>query len=197
MLDRGSASTLDRTELAAVTRDRTAGDGQVLVSIDLSDLPGCPVGRKASLEFSGDQRAGDLALAPQAMRVAASQRPSLPYASGRAASQFLHLHGDAGMPFITGDLDVVGRMRHRVDPGVDHRTQDLRTLGAGRPAAATSSRSCGWRRRSTAWRGGWDWTARSGPTRPGNRCLCATADEDFAKNGQYRTKIPRSRQKNH
>lgn len=40
-----------RADLAAVTTDRTASDGQALVSIDLSDLPGCPVGRKASVEF--------------------------------------------------------------------------------------------------------------------------------------------------
>ena len=50
-LIRGSAATLDRTELAAVTNNRTASDGQVLLSIDLSDLPGCPVARKASVEF--------------------------------------------------------------------------------------------------------------------------------------------------
>jgi CRP-like cAMP-binding protein/multidrug resistance efflux pump len=51
MLVRGSASTLDRADLVAVTNDRTGSDGQVLLSIDLSDLPGCPVGRKASVEF--------------------------------------------------------------------------------------------------------------------------------------------------
>jgi multidrug resistance efflux pump len=51
ILVRGSASTLDRADLVAVTNDRTGSDGQVLLSIDLSDLPGCPVSRKASVEF--------------------------------------------------------------------------------------------------------------------------------------------------